>query len=109
MSWPVALLAVRMPITVPRLVSNQRFTIVAPATRLIEPAPTPTMPPQSMRNSHDCVMKIDAAAATAISASAPAIVRRRPKRSNTPAANGPMSPNSSRFSAIAAEIVAVVQ
>ena len=98
-----------MPITVPRFVSNQRLTIVAPATRLMLPAPTPTMPPHSSKNCHDWVMKIDAAAARAIRPSAPEIVRRKPKRSNTPAANGPMSPNRSRLSAIAAEIVAVVQ
>ena len=52
-SWPVALLAVRMPITVPRFVSNQRLTIVAPATRLMLPAPMPTMPPHSSKNCHE--------------------------------------------------------
>ena len=38
-----------------------------------------------------------------------AIVRRNPNRSKMPAANGPISPNSPMFTAMASEIVAVLQ
>jgi len=73
------------------------------------PVPTTAIKPHSTKNCHGCVISADNAAPSASSASAAATVRRTPKRSNIPAANGPMSPNSAMLTAIAADIVAGLQ
>ena len=57
MSVPVAVLAVRSPMTRPRLVVNQRLTMVAPSTLATAPEPMPESSPQVRNNCHGAVMK----------------------------------------------------
>ncbi len=100
------MLAVKSPITVPRRLSNQRLTIVAPTTSPTHPVPSPVISPQQRISCHGAVMEVERPAASASNANAPAIVRRSPNRSKIAAANGPTRPNRPRLSASAIEIVA---
>jgi hypothetical protein len=106
MSCPVALLAVSTPITVPRLVSNHRLTMMAPRTTPTLPLPRPTSNPQVRSNCHGLVIKHDRPAARPMSPSAATSVRRRPKRSMNAAAKGPIKPYKTILTPIAAEMVA---
>jgi len=49
-SCPVAVLAVRTPITSPRRAVNQRFATAAPSTVAASPDPAPTTNPHSTTN-----------------------------------------------------------
>ena len=89
---PVAVLAVSSPMTKPRLVANQRLTMVAPSTIATQPEPRPVSTPQVRMSCHGAVIRALAAVAAAIRASAPTSVRRRPTLSISAAANGPASP-----------------
>ena len=62
-SWPVALAAVRMPITRPRRATNQRLAMVAAKTRAIEPVPRPISTPQVSTSCQPWVTKMRQAAA----------------------------------------------
>ena len=62
--------------------------------------------PQVNMRCQGCDICVDKAMPDTSSASAQRTVRRIPKRSMAPPANGPMNPNKTRFSAMAEEIVA---
>ncbi|MGY3440198.1 hypothetical protein ACVW17_000199 [Bradyrhizobium sp. USDA 4473] len=56
-SVPVAVDAVKSPMTRPRLLVNQRLTMVAPSTLATAPEPMPDSSPQLRNNCHGAVMK----------------------------------------------------
>ena len=108
-SCPVAFAADSMPITRPRRSSNQRVATTAASTIAVTPVPAPTTTPHNRKNCHSADMRVDNATADVISARAPRTTRRRPQRSITEAAKGPISPNSAMLTAIDAEITARLQ
>jgi hypothetical protein len=65
-SWPVALPAVRMPVTSPRWRTNQRWATVAAKTRAMEPVPSPISTPHVSTSCHDDCTKTVRAAPVAI-------------------------------------------
>ena len=91
-SWPVANAAENTPVTSPRRATNQRLATIAPNTRAIAPAPTPTSRPQSAISCQAWVISRVSPEPVAISSSATATTRRMPNRSIRPAANGAVSP-----------------
>ena len=91
-SWPLAVLAARMPITSPRLVTNQRLTMVAPSTIAMAPVPTPTSRPHRSTNCQGAVISVVPPTARTRRAREAMIVRRTPTRCISAAANGPMRP-----------------
>ena len=101
---PVAFAADNIPMTSPRRASNQRVATTAASTIAVTPVPAPTTTPHNRKNCHSADICDDNATAPAISASAPSTTRRRPHRSITDAANGPIKPNSAMLTAIEAEI-----
>ncbi len=92
MSVPVAMLAVRMPMTRPRSFTNQRLTMVAASTMAMQPVPMPDSTPQVRMSCQDSVMNRLRNADSDIRPSASASVRRTPKLCISAAANGPMRP-----------------
>jgi hypothetical protein len=66
-SCPVAVLAVRMPMTRPRRAVNHRWTIVAPRTIAVVPVPSPTSTPQKSTSCHG--VRIAVVRATPVAAS----------------------------------------
>lgn len=93
-SWPVALPALRIPTTSPRLATNHRSTTVATKTRAIEPDPTPIRMPQVSLSCQESVTKMLRAAPAEIKSRAPVVTLRNPKRSIRAAAKGATRPNS---------------
>jgi hypothetical protein len=91
-SEPVAKLAVRMPIISPRLLANQRLTMIEPSTSDMHPQPSPVSTPQVRMNCHGSVMNQLAAVEAETSTSAVTSTRRMPKRCISAAENGPTSP-----------------
>ncbi|MGC4034142.1 MAG: hypothetical protein QM754_20880 [Tepidisphaeraceae bacterium] len=91
-SMPVALEADIRPIIRPRLVLNQRLTIVAPSTEATAPEPMPENTPQVTNRCHGSVISRLSAVEPDISTSDASSVRRRPTRSISAAANGPVRP-----------------
>ncbi|KAH0438793.1 hypothetical protein KCU90_g3435, partial [Aureobasidium melanogenum] len=91
-SWPVAELAVRIPMTRPRCVVNQRVTTVADNDSAATPVEPPTITPQIRTICHGCVISDDNATPAAIVPSAISNVGRTPKRCIAAAANGPIRP-----------------
>ena len=91
-SRPVAALADISPITSPRLVLNQRLTMVAPSTVATAPEPMPDSTPQVAIRCHGSVISRLSAVEPDIMTSAPSSVRRSPMRSISAAANGPARP-----------------
>jgi len=90
--WPVAVLAVSTPITVPRRETNQRLTTVAPSTIAVVPVPSPTRIPQLTTSCQlERICEVSATPAQ-IRARETSTVRRMPNRSIKAAANGPTSP-----------------
>jgi hypothetical protein len=79
---------------------------IAASTIAVTPVPAPTTMPQRRKNCHSADICVDTATAALISASAPSTTRRRPQRSITEAANGPINPNNAMLTAIDAEITA---
>ena len=80
-SWPVALLAVSIPVTSPRRSTNQRLAITAASVTPIAPVARPLATPQSRSSCHGasiCVVRVEL---IAIVARAITITRRMPKRS----------------------------
>jgi hypothetical protein len=108
-SCPVALPAVRMPVTSPRDRVNHRLATVAAKTSAIEPVPRPTSTPQHRTSCQLAVMKTVSPLPAATTHSAVATTRRMPNCSMSAAANGAVSPNSSRLTLTARETVAVDQ
>ena len=78
--------------TRPRLVLNQRLTMVAPSTVATAPDPTPEKTPQVAMSCHDCVMNRESPVEADITTSEAITVLRRPMRSIKAAAKGPVSP-----------------
>jgi hypothetical protein len=91
-SWPLAVLAARMPMARPRLVLNHRLTMVAPSTMATTPTPMPTITPQSSMSCQAWVIRVLAATLRATSAIAMKIERRMPRLCISAAANGPIRP-----------------
>lgn len=108
-SWPVAVLAVRIPITRPRRAWNQRVTKVADSVSATTPVEQPTISPQITTICQLCVIIDDSATPALIVTSAVRIVGRSPKRCIAAAANGPVRPYSAMFTEIASEIAARLQ
>ncbi len=108
-SCPVALPAVRMPVTRPRRAVNHRLATVAAKTSAIEPVPTPTRTPQHATSCQLEVMRVVSALPSAMASSAVVTTRRIPKRSISAAANGAVRPKSSRLTETASETVEVLQ
>src|SRR5579862_7584761 len=106
---PVAFAADSVPMTSPRRASNQRVAITAASTIAVTPVAVPTTTPHNRKNCHSVDILVDKATAPAISASALSTTARRPHRSITDAANGPMTPNSAMLTAIDAEMVVRLQ
>ena len=95
--------------TSPRRSENQRVATVAPSTMAVRPVPNPTTTPQSTNSCHGAVIPSEPASPAAISTSAVRATGRSPNRFMKPAANGPISPKSSRRIAMATEICSVDQ
>ena len=89
---PVALEADIRPMTRPRLVLNQRLTMVAPSTLATAPEPMPENTPQVMNRCHGLVINRLSAVEPDMITSAASSVRRSPMRSINAAANGPVRP-----------------
>lgn len=104
-SWPEAEAAVRMPVTRPFLVVNQRLVTVAAKASAIEPDPRPTSRPQQSSSCQAAVIHTVRPEPSAITIRATATTRRMPKRSISAAANGAVSPYSARLMDTAAPIV----
>src|SRR5215813_557090 len=90
---PVDVEAASKPITRPRLVTNQRLTIVADKTLATQPEPMPDTTPQDRINCHGAVIERLTMADRLITASAAITTLRTPKRCIAAAAKGPVSPN----------------
>src|SRR5579875_76888 len=108
-SWPVALLAVSMPMASPRRWVNQRLTTVAPSATAVMPVPPPTTTPQSSTSCHGAVISVVKATPAATVARAMIMVSRAPRYSTRAAAKGPMRPKRIRLIETAREMVAAVQ
>ena len=108
-SWPVAPAAVSAPNTSPRRRTNQRLATVAASTEAIVPAPRPTTTPQSRKSCQGEVMKTVSKDPPEIRTRAPTTTRRRPKRSISAAAKGPVRPKRTRLIETATEISARLQ
>jgi hypothetical protein len=108
-SCPVAELAVSRPTISPRRELNQRNETVAASTNAVKPVPTPTTSPHSNSSCQSWFMASDRANPLPIRPNAHSVTLRMPKRLMNAAANGPMSPNSTRRVARAEEIAAVDQ
>jgi hypothetical protein len=104
-SWPVAPAAVSTPVTRPRWRTNQRPVTVATNAMAIDPVPTPTSTPQHSSSCQLAVMKTVSPLPAATRTSAPTTTRRMPSRSMSAAANGDITPYSTRLIDTAAEIV----
>ena len=104
-SWPVALPAVSTPVTRPRRVVNQRLAIVAANTSAIEPVPRPTSTPHRATSCQPAVMTVVSPLPLAMSTSAQLTTRLMPYRSMSAAANGAVSPKSTRLIDTASETV----
>ena len=91
-SMPVALEADISPIIRPRLVLNQRLTMVAPSTLVTAPEPMPENTPQVMKRCQGSVISRLSAVEPDMINSAASSVRRSPIRSIRAAANGPVRP-----------------
>src|ERR1700748_1377656 len=103
-SVPVDVEAASNPITRPRLVTNQRLTMVADRTLATQPDPMPDTTPQDRINCHGAVIQRLAMAEALISASAAMTTLRMPKRCIAAAAKGPVRPNRKIPTAAAKEI-----
>src|SRR5690349_18690772 len=90
---PVEVEAAKSPITKPRLVTNQRLTMVADRTLVMQPEPMPDTTPQVRINCQLSVMNRLAADDRLIIAKAVITVARMPKRCMAAAAKGPVNPN----------------
>ena len=99
----MALAAVRTPITSPRRRTNQRLATVAANTSAIDPVPSPISTPQSSTSCQLLVTKTLRPLPAAISSSATLVTARIPNRSMRAAANGAVSPNSTRLTPTASE------
>ncbi len=108
-SWPVAELAVSMPTTSPRRATNQRLATTAPSTSAVMPVPRPSIRLHSTNSCHSCEAIVTSAMPRPTSASPVQITARRPQRSISTAANGPIRPNSAKRSASEDEICSVLQ
>ena len=106
MSWPVATLAAKTPVTRPRRRTNQRVATIAPSTRAIAPDPRPTNTPHSKTSCQADCMNVLRPTPTASVVRAVSMTRRTPKRVIRAPANGPHSPNSSRLTDRASDTVA---
>ena len=80
-SWPVALLAVSIPVTIPRRSTNQRLAITAASVTPIAPVARPFATPQSRSSCHGASICVVSVELIAIVARAITITRRIPKRS----------------------------
>ena len=102
----MAFAAEKTPVTRPRWVWNHRFATIAPSTRAIAPVPMPMQTPHSSQSCHGCVIRVVSPLATPTTTRAAATVRRTPKRSMKAAANGAVSPYSTRLRLTAPEVTA---
>src|SRR6185503_16572274 len=89
---PVEVEAANRPMIRPRLVTNQRLTMVAASTLVMQPEPMPEITPQVRINCQGAVMNRLAADEAPIIASATITVGRTPKRCMAAAAKGPVRP-----------------
>jgi hypothetical protein len=108
-SWPAAPPAVSTPVTRPRWRTNQRLVTVATNASAIEPVPNPTSTPQHSTSCQLAVISTVSPLPAATSNRAAVTTRRSPNLSISAAANGAVSPYSSRLTDTAAEIVPVDQ
>jgi hypothetical protein len=99
------LLAVRIPVTNPRLLANQRVATVAASGTDTAPVALPTTTPHRRSSCQGAFMTVVSEAPVAIVASATSITRRTPKRSMSAAENGAVRPNRRSPSETASEIV----
>src|SRR5579883_2661482 len=93
---PVEVEAANSPITKPRLVTNQRLTMVAASTLVMQPEAMPETTPQLSTSCQGAVMNRLAAEEAAIMASAAITVARMPNCCMAAAAKGPVNPNRKR-------------
>jgi hypothetical protein len=106
---PVAVDAVRTPVTSPRRSTNQRFAIIAASGIATAPVARPLTTPQSKSSCHVAFMKTVRLEPALTPSSAPIVTRRTPKRSTSPAENGPPRPKKIRLIETAKPIVARLQ
>ena len=81
-----------MPITSPRLATNQRLAIVAAKTIAIEPVPSPISRPQVKKSSQPWSTKVVRPLPAATRTRAMLVTLRIPNRSIRAAANGAITP-----------------
>ena len=86
------MLAVSMPTTRPRRLTNQRAATVAPSTSATMPVPMPTITPQSATSCQSWVMASEARMAAAIMSIAAVTTALTPKRLMKAAAKGAIRP-----------------
>ncbi len=108
-SWPVALAAVRTPVTRPRRATNQRIAIVATNAVESDPVPSPTSTPHSSISCQASDINTASPVPAAIRASAATTTGRTPSLSIRAAEKGAVRPNSAMFTDIAAPMVACDQ
>ena len=75
---PVALLALRHPMTRPRRFTNQRLAIVAPSTLAVTPVDRPSIRPQITQSCHSARICVAANRLTTIRVSAMLTTKRSP-------------------------------
>jgi hypothetical protein len=108
-SWPVEEAAEKTPVTSPRRVWNQRFATMEPSTSAIAPVPTPTSRPQRIHSCHGAVIQMVNPEPRLTRTNATDRTRRMPKRSMRAAANGAVTPKSTRLTVTAPEVVVLDQ
>jgi len=101
---PVAPAAVRMPITSPRLATNQRLAMVAAKTIAIDPVPSPISTPQVSTSCQPWFTITVSPLPAATSANATLVTRRMPNRSISAAANGAITPYKMRLTLTALDM-----
>ena len=77
-SWPLAVAAVRAPVTRPRRATNHRLATVDAKTVAMQPDPTPTTTPQSRNSCHGSVIRVVPSAPSAMTIRAMTVTLRRP-------------------------------
>ena len=77
-SWPLAVAAVRAPVTRPRRATNHRLATVEANTVAMQPDPTPTTTPHRRKSCHGSVIRVVPRAPSEIRTRAMTVTRRSP-------------------------------
>ena len=106
-SWPVLLLAPRMPVTRPRWRTNQRVATVGPRTLATSPVPIPEIRPKTTVSCQISRTRLVANSDRLVTTRLIRTTLRTPIRPMSQPLSGPLSPNATNPMAAANETVAV--